>query len=85
MSTEVRTSAEHALRLLGSEAALVLHGGGNTSVKTSAIDVTGEAVDVIHVKGSGWDLASIAARASHRCAWPGYGPCSASIGSATGR
>jgi len=37
-------------RLLGSDDTLVLHGGGNTSVK---ID------DTLYVKGSGWDLATI--------------------------
>jgi rhamnose utilization protein RhaD (predicted bifunctional aldolase and dehydrogenase)/NAD(P)-dependent dehydrogenase (short-subunit alcohol dehydrogenase family) len=46
-------------RLLGREPDLVLHGGGNTSVKTSAADITGRPVDVLHVKGSGWDLATI--------------------------
>ena len=37
----------------------MLHGGGNTSVKTRANDVFGDEVDVLCVKGSGWDLASI--------------------------
>ncbi|HIL07031.1 MAG TPA: bifunctional aldolase/short-chain dehydrogenase, partial [Acidimicrobiia bacterium] len=46
-------------RLLGSEAALVLHGGGNTSIKTREVDVHGEELDVLYVKGSGWDLATI--------------------------
>ncbi len=46
-------------RLLGAEPALVLHGGGNTSVKTTGHDVTGEPIDVIWVKGSGHDLATI--------------------------
>jgi rhamnose utilization protein RhaD (predicted bifunctional aldolase and dehydrogenase)/NAD(P)-dependent dehydrogenase (short-subunit alcohol dehydrogenase family) len=46
-------------RLLGSEPSLVLHGGGNTSVKSVARELTGEAVAVLYVKGSGWDLASI--------------------------
>src|SRR5436190_2419235 len=46
-------------RLLGAEPALVLHGGGNTSVKTTVADLTGEPVDVLYVKGSGWDLATI--------------------------
>ena len=49
-------------RLLGSEPTLVLHGGGNTSVKARARDVTGDEIDVLHVKGSGWDLATIEAR-----------------------
>ncbi|MDQ4092216.1 MAG: bifunctional aldolase/short-chain dehydrogenase, partial [Actinomycetota bacterium] len=46
-------------RLLGGEPDLVLHGGGNTSVKVSIEDITGPAVDVLYVKGSGWDLADI--------------------------
>ena len=49
----------HASRLLGGDPALVLHGGGNTSVKALWTDITGERIDVIHVKGSGWDLATI--------------------------
>jgi rhamnose utilization protein RhaD (predicted bifunctional aldolase and dehydrogenase)/NAD(P)-dependent dehydrogenase (short-subunit alcohol dehydrogenase family) len=46
-------------RLLGAEDTLVLHGGGNTSVKTMVVDVYGDPVEVLHVKGSGWDLATI--------------------------
>ncbi len=46
-------------RLIGRESSLVLHGGGNTSVKTTAPDVFGDARDAIWVKGSGWDLATI--------------------------
>jgi len=46
-------------RLLGNEPRLVLHGGGNTSVKTSTTDITGEPLDVLCVKGSGWDLGDI--------------------------
>ncbi|RKZ55580.1 MAG: bifunctional aldolase/short-chain dehydrogenase [Gammaproteobacteria bacterium] len=46
-------------RLLGNEPRLVLHGGGNTSVKTTATDITGETLDVLCVKGSGWDLGDI--------------------------
>ncbi len=38
---------------------LVLHGGGNTSVKTQVTGLLGEAIDVLCVKGSGWDLATI--------------------------
>lgn len=49
----------HGSRLLGSDPTLVLHGGGNTSIKTPWVDVTGEIVDAIFVKGSGWDLATI--------------------------
>ncbi len=48
-------------RLLGANPELVLHGGGNTSVKTRESDFFGDPVDVLHVKGSGWDLATIEA------------------------
>ena len=47
-------------RLIGREPALVLHGGGNTSVKTRVRDDTGALVDVLCVKGSGWELADLA-------------------------
>jgi len=46
-------------RLLGGEPRLVLHGGGNTSVKTVMTDVMGRKTDVLSVKGSGWDMAQI--------------------------
>jgi rhamnose utilization protein RhaD (predicted bifunctional aldolase and dehydrogenase)/NAD(P)-dependent dehydrogenase (short-subunit alcohol dehydrogenase family) len=49
----------YATRLLGSDALLVLHGGGNTSVKTRATDLLGETHEVLCVKGSGWDMATI--------------------------
>lgn len=49
-------------RLLGAEPALVLHGGGNTSVKTKVNNLFGEEEDVLYVKGSGWDLATIEAQ-----------------------
>ncbi len=49
----------YSSRLIGSDPALVLHGGGNTSVKTQLPDDTGELVDVLCVKGSGWDLGDI--------------------------
>jgi rhamnose utilization protein RhaD (predicted bifunctional aldolase and dehydrogenase) len=48
-------------RLLGREPALVLHGGGNTSVKIRETNIVGEAEDILYVKGSGWDLATIEA------------------------
>ena len=48
-------------RLLGQEPALVLHGGGNTSVKSSATNIFGESEELLYVKGSGWDLATIEA------------------------
>ena len=46
-------------RLLGRDPALVLHGGGNTSVKTQVKDPLGRLTDVLCVKGSGWDMADI--------------------------
>lgn len=49
-------------RLLGGDPDLVLHGGGNTSVKAPWIDVTGRQIEALWVKGSGWDLATIEAR-----------------------
>lgn len=49
----------YTTRLLGGEPRLVLHGGGNTSVKATATDLVGDTYDVLHVKGSGWDMAVI--------------------------
>lgn len=49
----------YSSRLLGSDPALVLHGGGNTSVKTTATNIFGDQIDVLYVKGSGWDLGTI--------------------------
>ena len=49
----------YTTRLLGSDPKLVLHGGGNTSVKTTVKDQLGEDVEVICIKGSGWDMGSI--------------------------
>src|SRR5476649_1874936 len=49
----------YTTRLLGGDPKLVLHGGGNTSVKTTARDMLGDSVDVLCVKGSGWDMGNI--------------------------
>jgi len=46
-------------RLLGRNPELVLHGGGNTSVKVTEKDYFGDDVEICYVKGSGWDLATI--------------------------
>ncbi len=48
-------------RLIGSDLTLVLHGGGNTSCKLQRPDIFGKMQDVLHVKGSGWDLGVIEA------------------------
>jgi rhamnose utilization protein RhaD (predicted bifunctional aldolase and dehydrogenase)/NAD(P)-dependent dehydrogenase (short-subunit alcohol dehydrogenase family) len=49
----------YTTRLLGGDPHLVLHGGGNTSVKTRMPDLLGAETDVLCVKGSGWDMAVI--------------------------
>jgi rhamnose utilization protein RhaD (predicted bifunctional aldolase and dehydrogenase)/NAD(P)-dependent dehydrogenase (short-subunit alcohol dehydrogenase family) len=49
----------YTTRLLGADPRLVLHGGGNTSVKTKVRDLAGEMADVLCVKGSGWDMGTI--------------------------
>jgi rhamnose utilization protein RhaD (predicted bifunctional aldolase and dehydrogenase)/NAD(P)-dependent dehydrogenase (short-subunit alcohol dehydrogenase family) len=49
----------YTTRLLGAEPRLVLHGGGNTSVKTRTADLMGRDVEVLCVKGSGADMALI--------------------------
>jgi rhamnose utilization protein RhaD (predicted bifunctional aldolase and dehydrogenase)/NAD(P)-dependent dehydrogenase (short-subunit alcohol dehydrogenase family) len=46
-------------RLLGRDPSLVLHGGGNTSVKIQEKNILGESEDILYVKGSGWDLSTI--------------------------
>lgn len=46
-------------RLLGRDPSLVLHGGGNTSVKLSTPDIFGQPEQILYIKGSGWDLEHI--------------------------
>src|SRR5260370_30032201 len=53
-------------RLLGQDHALVLHGGGNTSVKIRERNIFGDEEEILYVKGSGWDLETIEA--------PGFAP-----------
>src|SRR3981081_1307672 len=53
-------------RLLGQDHALVLQGGGNTSVKIRERNIFGDEEDILYVKGSGWDLETIEA--------PGFAP-----------
>lgn len=48
-------------RLLGRDKSLVLHGGGNTSVKIHERNILGNEEDILYVKGSGWDLEAIEA------------------------
>ena len=49
----------HSSRIIGMESDLVLHGGGNTSVKSTVKNLFGEEEEILYVKGSGWDLATI--------------------------
>jgi rhamnose utilization protein RhaD (predicted bifunctional aldolase and dehydrogenase)/NAD(P)-dependent dehydrogenase (short-subunit alcohol dehydrogenase family) len=49
----------YTTRLLGGDPRLVLHGGGNTSVKLTLPDLLGVPAEVICVKGSGWDMGVI--------------------------
>ena len=51
----------YSSRLIGSDRDLVMHGGGNTSLKTRRRDVFGDPIAVLHIKGSGWDLGDIRA------------------------
>src|SRR5437867_13103357 len=53
-------------RLLGQDHALVLHGGGNTSVTSRERNIFGDHEDILYVKGSGWDLETLEA--------PGFAP-----------
>jgi rhamnose utilization protein RhaD (predicted bifunctional aldolase and dehydrogenase)/NAD(P)-dependent dehydrogenase (short-subunit alcohol dehydrogenase family) len=46
-------------RLIGADPNMVLHGGGNSSVKAPFPDITGAEIETLWVKGSGWDMASI--------------------------
>lgn len=49
----------YTCHLLGQDPSLVLHGGGNTSVKTTWRDLLSREVEVLCVKGSGSDLADV--------------------------
>ncbi|MBT3586654.1 MAG: bifunctional aldolase/short-chain dehydrogenase [Halobacteriovoraceae bacterium] len=54
-------------RLLGQEEDLVLHGGGNTSVKKMELGIFGGEAEILYVKGSGWDLKTIKAEGFSAC------------------
>ncbi|VAW97080.1 Short-chain dehydrogenase [hydrothermal vent metagenome] len=56
----------YSSQLLGQNPSLVLHGGGNTSVKVMEKNILGVEEEILYVKGSGWDLISIEA--------PGFAP-----------
>jgi len=63
--TEVEEDLAEAVRgsrTIGAHKDLVLHGGGNSSIKSTITDPTGRSVQVVYVKGSGWDMATIEPR-----------------------
>ncbi|MHB8667079.1 MAG: class II aldolase/adducin family protein, partial [Burkholderiales bacterium] len=63
-SAQCRSELElrvYTSRLLGRDKSLVLHGGGNTSVKLVQKNLFGEDENVLYIKGSGWDLETIEA------------------------
>ena len=49
----------YTTQLFGRDPKLVLHGGGNTSLKARMRDRLGDDVEVLHVKASGADMATI--------------------------
>jgi rhamnose utilization protein RhaD (predicted bifunctional aldolase and dehydrogenase)/NAD(P)-dependent dehydrogenase (short-subunit alcohol dehydrogenase family) len=51
----------YSSRLLGQDTTLVLHGGGNTSVKVRERNAVGDEEEILYIKGSGWDLQTIEA------------------------
>ncbi len=57
---EALAAQVYATRLIGGNPHLVLHGGGNSSVKATATDLFGDEKDVLFIKGSGHDMATIA-------------------------
>jgi rhamnulose-1-phosphate aldolase/alcohol dehydrogenase len=46
-------------RLIGRDPSLVMHGGGNTSLKGTVTTLLGDRVPALFIKGSGWDLDTI--------------------------
>lgn len=49
----------YSSRLIGQDPDLVMHGGGNTSLKGTVTTLVGEEQEALFIKGSGWDLDSI--------------------------
>ena len=49
----------YTTHLLGNNPELVLHGGGNTSVKSIDKNLFGKKNNVLFVKGSGWDMSNL--------------------------
>ena len=68
----------YTTRLLGRDPALVLHGGGNTSLKTQMRTSRGETREVLCVKASGRDMAKLDPAASRPSSWPRCASCGGS-------
>ena len=49
----------YTTHLLGKNPKLVLHGGGNSSVKSLGKNLYKKNVNLIYVKGSGWDMSNL--------------------------
>ncbi len=49
----------YSTHLLGKDPLLVLHGGGNTSLKSISKNLYGKNINTIYVKGSGWDMSDL--------------------------
>jgi rhamnose utilization protein RhaD (predicted bifunctional aldolase and dehydrogenase)/NAD(P)-dependent dehydrogenase (short-subunit alcohol dehydrogenase family) len=60
-SSTLADQCAYASRLLGAEVSLVLHGGGNSSIKQKDLDAYGQPIDALWVKGSGSDMATLTA------------------------
>tara|TARA_Y100000746_G_scaffold232157_1_gene248098 strand:- start:733 stop:2706 length:1974 start_codon:yes stop_codon:yes gene_type:complete len=54
--TDLLALRVYTSRLLGKDSSLVLHGGGNTSVKITEKNTLNQDEEILYVKGSGWDL-----------------------------
>ncbi len=57
----------YSARLLGAETTLVLHGGGNTSLKGFTSNLFGDRVEVLWIKASGADLATLGPQGHVAC------------------
>jgi rhamnose utilization protein RhaD (predicted bifunctional aldolase and dehydrogenase) len=57
--TKTLAACADVSRRLGADPTLVLHGGGNSSVKTGWHDITGQTIDAIFVKGTGRNMVTL--------------------------
>ncbi len=57
--TDLLAQRVYTSQLLGRDSTLVLHGGGNTSLKATVRNIFDDPEQILYIKGSGWDLATI--------------------------